>query len=405
MKLAINYRRVDPSRGGAETYVADLCRRLVAGGHEVELYAESWADGALPAEVRRVRVAAEGWTRAGKIWSFAANSEAALRRADHDCTVGFINTWHHDVLIPQGGVHAASLDANADRFPAGWRRSLYKLAKAANLKTPLYREIERRQYDPARGTRVVAVSRMVRGHLERYLGVPPGRVEVIPNAIDADRLALDDPAAARRAFRSRHGLSSTDLVALFVGHNFRLKGLGPLLEALALRIRRDSSARPVHLLVVGGGNLGPYRGEVRRLGLGDHVKLIGFVDDVRTCYHASDFFVLPTYYDPCALVVFEALACGLPVVTTAQNGAGELIAEGVEGFVVPSPDRAGALADAMDALSRDDLRRAMSAAATRLGLRQSLDNHVSRLVAVFGEVAATKRARTPHEIWSHRLVD
>ena len=156
---------------------------------------------------------------------------------------------------------------------------------------------------------------------------------------------------------------------------------------------------------IGGGNLGPYRGEVRRLGLGDHVKLIGFVDDVRTCYHASDFFVLPTYYDPCALVVFEALACGLPVVTTAQNGAGELIAEGVEGFVVPSPDRAGALADAMDALSRDDLRRAMSAAATRLGLRQSLDNHVSRLVAVFGEVAATKRARTPHEIWSHRLVD
>ena len=405
MKLAINYRRVDPARGGAETYVADLCRQLVEAGHEVDLYAESWAPDALPGEVRRVRVAAEGLTRAGKIWSFAVNSEAALRAASHDCTVGFINTWHHDVLIPQGGVHAASLDANAGRFPEGWRRSLYKLAKAVNPKAPLYRAIERRQYDPRRGARVVAVSEMVRGHLRRYQGVPPDRVDVIPNAIDADRLALDDPAAARREFRSKHGLDESRLVALFVGHNFRLKGLGPLLEALSLRRRRAPDGRPVHLLVVGGGNLDPYRGEVRRLGLDGSVKLIGFVDDVRTCYHASDFFVLPTYYDPCSLVVFEALACGLPVVTTAQNGAGELIAEGVQGFVVPSPGRVDALADAIDALCDDGRRARMSAASARLGREQSLSNHVARLVEVFRQVAATKRSLTPHARPTPRLVD
>src|SRR3954452_9727803 len=104
MRLALNYRRVDPTKGGAETYVADLCGRLVAAGHVVDLYAESWRDGVLPPEVKCIAVPAEGRTRAARLMAFARNSEATLRSADYDCTVGFINTWYHDVIIPQGGV-------------------------------------------------------------------------------------------------------------------------------------------------------------------------------------------------------------------------------------------------------------------------------------------------------------
>jgi UDP-glucose:(heptosyl)LPS alpha-1,3-glucosyltransferase len=390
MRLAVNFRRVDPARGGAETYVADLCRRLVRAGHRVDLYAHRWAEDALPPEVRRVRVEATGWTRWQRTWSFAVNSEAALRRASHDCTIGLIDTWHQDVLIPQGGVHGASLEANARRFAPGWRRWLYRAAKRANPKAALHREIERRQYDPARGTRVVAVSGMVRGHLERFHGVPPERVRVIPNAIDADRLRVDDPAAVRRAFRARQGLAEGDLVALFAGHNFRLKGLPALLSALELRLRRTPTARPIHLLVCGGGRLEPFRALAARLGLAETVRLIGFAPDIRACYHASDFFVLPTYYDPCSLVVFEALACGLPVITTACNGAGELITEGREGFVVTSPDATAHLADVLDRMADDPSRKVMSWHAARLGQAQSLDNHVARLVELFEEVASSK---------------
>ena len=393
MRLAVNFRRVDPSRGGAETYVADLCRRLVQAGHRVDLYAHRWDERALHPAVRPVRVAATGWTRGQRLWSFAVNSEAALRRASYDCTIGFINTWHHDVLIPQGGVRAASLEANARRYPQGWRRALYLAAKWADPKAPLYRAIERRQYDPARGARVVAVSAMVRGHLERFHGVAPERVRVIPNAIDAERLRVDDPGAIRRAFRARQGLAEDDLVALFVGHNFRLKGLPRLLEALALRLRRAPTARPIHLLVCGGGRLGPVRAQVARLGLAEAVRLIGFAPDVRPCYYASDFFVLPTYYDPCALVVFEALACGLPVITTACNGAGELITEGREGFVLAAPDAVAHLADLLDRMADDDARRAMSRHAARLGRARSFDDHVGRLIELCEEVAEEKRGR------------
>lgn len=393
MHLALNYRRVEPARGGAETYVADLCRRLVQLGHRVDLYAERWDDDALPPEVCRVRVAADGWTRGARSWNFAVNSEAALRRAEFDCSIGFINTWYHDVLIPQGGVHAASLEANARRFPRAVR-PLYLLGKRLNPKAWwLYRAIERRQYDPARGARIVAVSRMVQGHLERFQGVPRARVRVVPNAIDAGRLTVADPSALRREFRDRHGFADDDLVALFVGHNFRLKGLPPLLRALDLQRRRDPRSRPIRLAVCGGGRLAPMRRLVDRLGLDEFVRLIGFEADIRAGYHGSDFFVLPTYYDPCSLVVFEALACGLPVITTACNGAGELMTNGREGFVIGSPDETDRLANALDRLTDDAARRAMAHQAAILGREQSFENHVKRLVELFEEVA---RKRVHH---------
>ncbi len=392
MRLALNFQKIDPAKGGAETYVVDLCQRLAHAGHEIDLFAEEWKADALPAKLRTIRVGSSGSTRWSRTWSFARNSERVLREVEssYDCTIGLINTWHHDVIIPQGGVQSASLIANSKRFPSGWRRPAYILGKQANPKAWIYRAIEHRQYDPARKARVVAVSRMVRGDLERHHGVSRDRIHIIPNAIDAGRLTVADPAEVRREFREQVGLRSDDLVALFVGHNFWLKGLKPLLFAMHERLRRDPSARPISLLASGGGNPGPFRGMVRDLGLEGVVHLLGFQADIRPCFHASDFFVLPTYYDPCSLVVFEALACGLPVITTSCNGAGELITQGREGFVIPAPDAREALANALDRMADDEARKAMAAHAARLGLDQSFDRHVASLIQVFEQVARSK---------------
>jgi UDP-glucose:(heptosyl)LPS alpha-1,3-glucosyltransferase len=360
MRLALNYRQVDPDKGGAETYVADLCQRLVRAGHQVELYAESWRADVLPPEVRCVAVPAPGSTRLGRLLAFARNSEEALRKASYDCSIGLINTWFHDVIIPQGGVHQGSLEANARRFPPGLSQALYRAGKQLNPKYWTYRAIENRQYDPERGARVVAVSRMVMEHLQRYHNVPRSRIHVIPNAIDADRLRVEQPAAVRCAFRNRLGLEPRDLVGLFVGHNFWLKGLEPLLRALALRKLRDPGGRPVHLVVCGGGNLGPFRRLARRLGLDGQVHMLGFHPDIRACYWSCDFFVSPTYYDPCSLVVLEALACGLPVITTACNGAGDVMTDGREGYIVTAPDALGELAAALDHMADDAHRAPMS---------------------------------------------
>jgi len=396
MHLALNFQRVDPSRGGAETYVADLCRKLIQAGHRVDLYAESWAVDCLPPEVNVVPVAGTGRTKLERIQSFAKNSEAALSQAHHDCSVGFVNTWAHDVFIPQGGVHKGSLNANSRRFPTTALQQFYRLAKTVNPKHWVYQSIESKQYDPSRPFRVVAVSNMVKRHIQEYHHVPRQQIHVVPNAIDPSRLNVAQPGAVRCALRNKLGLEPRDLVGLFVGHNFALKGLKPLLAALAARRQRNWSARPIQLLVCGRGNPEPYRRLAKWLGLADSVHFMGFYPDVNACYYSSDFFVQPTYYDPCSLVVLEALACGLPVITTAQNGASEMMADGREGYILTAPDAQGELIAALDHMAVDEARRAMSAQAARLGRSHTFDGHVARLVAIFEEVAVSRTGRLPH---------
>ena len=200
--------------------------------------------GALPPEVRCIQVAAPGGTRIKRIWSFARNSEAALKDAEYDCTVGFINTWAHDVIIPQGGVHDGSLQANSLRFKNALVRRFYVLGKMLNPKFSVYRAIERKQYAPDRQARVVAVSNMVRRHIQQFHHVPRQLIHVVPNAIDPSRVKVAQPGAVRCALRNRLGLEPSDLVGLFVGHNFALKGLKPLLKALGARRPRRGPADP-----------------------------------------------------------------------------------------------------------------------------------------------------------------
>ncbi len=114
---------------------------------------------------------------------------------------------------------------------------------------------------------------------------------------------------AARSGREKWGAAPTDAVALFAGMNYRLKGLEPLLHAVG-RMWRD---RPLLLLVAGSPKTAPFERLAKRLGVADRVRFIGYCDDMRNAYFAADFFVHPTFYDPCSNVVLEAMACGLPV--------------------------------------------------------------------------------------------
>ena len=139
------------------------------------------------------------------------------------------------MIIPQGGVHAGSLEANSRHFTGPLLRRLYVLGKMLNPRYSVYRAIERRQCAPDRQARVIAVSNLVRRHLQQFHHVPRKRIHVIPNAIDPERVKVSQPGAVRCGFRNLLGLEPADLVGLFVGHNFALKGLRPLLRALGAR--------------------------------------------------------------------------------------------------------------------------------------------------------------------------
>src|SRR4029077_10617409 len=127
------------------------------------------------------------------------------------------------------------------------------------------------------------------------------------------------------------------------GMNYRLKGLEPLLRAVAL-LPSESSFR---LLVAGSPDTVAFERLARRLKIADRVRFVGYCADMRNCYFAADFFVHPTFYDPCSLVVLEAMACGLPVITSRYNGASELMSPPREGLLIDDPHDHRRLASAI----------------------------------------------------------
>jgi UDP-glucose:(heptosyl)LPS alpha-1,3-glucosyltransferase len=147
------------------------------------------------------------------------------------------------------------------------------------------------------------------------------------------------------------------------------------------------------LLVVGRDNPIRYQRRLDALGLARFVTFVGPTQRVSSFYHGADACVHPTYFDPCSRVVLESLWHGLPCVTTSFNGAAEVIQDGVEGFVVDTPDNVGLWARRIEELRSAELRRKMSGKAMLLRDRISMARHVEALDSVFAEVMERKRAR------------
>lgn len=390
MKIALCHTSVLPRRGGCETYIASLARRLVADGHDVHLFASEWDADALPSRLQVHPVGLPPLPRFARPWWFSRACRRLIDRANLDVSVGFDKIAGIDVYYPQGGMYEASvaLSLGKHRSPL-FRRFLLSLKwfEPAHVS---YLLLERSQYRRPNSA-VVAISDMVRRHLdERGCGGP--HVHRVPIAPPRERLVEEDRAGRRERFRSRWSLDERRTVAIFVGLNHRLKGLEPLLHALA-----KPGCETIDLVVAGSPTTGGFNRTIRRLRLGERVRFVGYCPDMREAYFASDFLVHPTFYDPCSNVVLEALACGLPVITSRHNGAGELLrptgVEGVrrEGYVIDDPHDHAKLAACLGALCDAERRRECAEAAREAAAGWTFEHHYQALMDVLTGVASRRR--------------
>jgi UDP-glucose:(heptosyl)LPS alpha-1,3-glucosyltransferase len=388
MDIALCYESVLPARGGCEHYISDLSRRLARDGHSVHLYSCHWDARALPPMTHYHRLPSPRGPRFLRPWKFAQSCADALGEQRHDVTMGFDKTWGQDILYPQGGLHVASAAHNLLKHPPGLPRLFARMLKALDPASRSFRRLEAKQYLGAKRPFIVVNSRMVQRHFEEYYDIPASEVHVLPSAIDPERFAADDRPRRRIDERLRWGVVDDEIVALFVAMNYRLKGLAPLLHSL----RHVSSSARFRLAVVGHPNYRRYERLARRLGVADRVKFLGFRADPRDAYFASDFLVHPTFYDPCSLVVLEALGCGLPVITSRYNGASELITPGREGFVVDDPHDHRSLGATITVLLDPVTRSACAAAARQTARRWTFEAHYQQLMNLFRQSSARKQA-------------
>jgi len=388
MDVGLCYESVVPARGGCEHYISDLARRLARDGHGVHLFASDWDADALPAATVYHRIPPASGPRFVRPWRFGRACLEALNAKPVDVSIGFDKTWGQDILYPQGGLHSASRAHNLLKHPPGKARAAARFVRTFDPTSYSFARLERQQYLTQPTPIILAISRMVRAHFQEYLGIPEKSVRVLHAAIDPDRFMADDRPARRDRERRSWGVGSDETIGLFVAMNYRLKGLGPLIGSL-LHAPREPRFR---LVVVGSAKFGRYESVARRLGVLDRVKFLGFRADPRDAYFAADFLVHPTFYDPCSLVAMEALACGLPVVTTRYNGAGELLSPPDDSLVVQNPHDSRELADAISNLIDPSRVPARKTAAADAGRRWTFDDHYRQLLSVFEEVMARKRA-------------
>lgn len=187
---------------------------------------------------------------------------------------------------------------------------------------------DRKRYRGHAHRRIVALTPAeVQTLVDSYGRIGPP-VTVISNGVDLEEYR--PPTAEERAdARALFQLDDGDRVALFVGHEFDRKGLPVAIESLV-------HAPTVLLLVIGGAQkmVDDARRIADRLGVGDRVLLLGQQHGIRPYLAAADMFVLPSVYESSGLVFLEALASGLPIVATRVGVAPEVVADGVNGFLV-----------------------------------------------------------------------
>jgi UDP-glucose:(heptosyl)LPS alpha-1,3-glucosyltransferase len=195
--------------------------------------------------------------------------------------------------------------------------------------------------------RIVAIARVGKAEIERLYRVPPDRIDVVYNGVDLVRFHPRNRTRLGPTARTEVAIPAQAPLALFVGSGFERKGLATLLEAMALR------AGSPWLVVVGKGSRRLHEALARRLGVADRVVWLGPRPDIERWYAAADVVALPSRYEPFGNVHLEALASGLPVVTSTRAGGAELIEDGKNGAVV-DPHDARALAEALDRFSARD---------------------------------------------------
>jgi UDP-glucose:(heptosyl)LPS alpha-1,3-glucosyltransferase len=364
MKTAIIMPHFSANVGGAERFAISVIRRLALRGHEVHVVAED-GTGTGGVKFHRARL------------TECADVVAGLAP---DITVDWGLHVYADLHRLGGGTHQEFLRYNL--LGRSWLGRFLKHLEYSLAPKHRRTICAQNSFCLAPNTHFLAVSRFAAEQLHRTVSVPRECVRIVHNGVSLVRFENGKMATFRADTRARLGLQNNMVAFLFVAHNLRLKNFG-LLERISWSL---SEQIPNARLIV----LGKRAPKVRA----PCIIYAGMTTKPEEYYAAADVLLHPTYFDACSNVVLEALAAGLPVVSSNLNGSAELIDNGYNGFVLPVTGRAAEIekqwltviaqlvADASE-------RKRISRRARELAARHSMDSYVTRFEAYLQEIAVS----------------
>lgn len=380
LRLAIVRQAYNPF-GGAERFVERALAALGEQALDVTLLTRSWQGDPQPGvSVRRLPVLKAG--RLLRDWSFARAVQACVKRREFDLVQSHERIPGCDIFRAGDGVHATWLALRA--------RSLGPLARLGQQLSPWHRFVlaqERQMFEDPALRAVICNSNMVRDDIARRHPALGERLHVIHNGTDLTRFhpGLRDEHRAR--LRATLGVAESRPVILYVGSGFARKGVPALIEAMA---RPELAA--AELWIVGRDRQeAALRARAAKLGVASRIRFCGPQQDVAPWLGAADVFALPTLYDPMPNAAMEALAAGLPVLSSTSSGAAELITPGINGECVDALDVAGIARKTAELLA--SMQDPEKNSAIRLAARKSVSGMgreamTAQLVALYRQLIA-----------------
>lgn len=355
-------RRGFSSSGGAEAYLKRLAAGVVEKGHHVRLYAsgdwppDEWAFG----PVTRVK--------RGSTTAFADDVEKLAPGSECDVLMSLERIWRCDIYRAGDGVHRAWLERRGEM-----EGPFQRLSRVFNRKHSATIALEKSLFGNGGARRVIANSQMVREEIVRFYEYPVEKIDVVHNGVP---VAAFRRGVERRAHtRETLGLGTDDVAVLFAGSGWERKGLRFAIEAV------EQSPKQMSLLVAGRGEEGKFKSA--------RARFLGVVEDMPALYGAADIFLLPTIYDPFSNACLEALAAGLPVVTTRANGFSEIIQTGVHGTVLNDPRNIDAICETLLLWSERARREQARPGLRDLADRFDISANVARTLEILLQGAAS----------------
>jgi UDP-glucose:(heptosyl)LPS alpha-1,3-glucosyltransferase len=363
-------RRGYSASGGAEAYLKRLGRGLASRGHDAWLFTtgdwprEEWPFGQV--------VRLSGRSTVG----FADEVEKRQRQERCDVLMSLERIWRCDVYRAGDGVHLAWLNRRR-KFELPLRRFVRGLQRK-------HREIlllEESLLVKRGAGRVIANSQMVRNEIVNLYHYPAEAIEIVRNGVPLDRFRFDPQL--REKSRAELKLKPDETALLFAGSGWERKGLRFAIEAM-----EGCRDRKMRLLVAGRGNKRLYKAKHSRFLADEPIQFLGEVADPVSVYAAADIFILPSVYDPFSNACLEALACGLPVITTRDNGFKEIIEDRIHGSIVDSAEDVVELRHALELWSDPVRRTAARPTILKRASEFDVSKNVDKTLQILFQVAA-----------------
>jgi UDP-glucose:(heptosyl)LPS alpha-1,3-glucosyltransferase len=375
MKIAI-IRQKFVLYGGAEQFVQGYINQLAESGHDIHIFANQWTPSTHP-NIHIHHVPTFKINSFIRTLSFSWFSAQAIEKESFDIIQSHEKTWKQDVYRVGDGCHKEWLNQRKRFLP-----SLKGFFLSFNPFHQLILKLEKNMFESGQCKKFIAISQMVKEDILRNYHCPPENISVVYNGVDLKRFHPENKIRFRQDIRKKLGISEDSTLILFVGSGFERKGLKYLLQATQFLQSGDWK-----LLIMGKGKWNKYLQFIPS-NLRNRIIYKEPTSGIEEYYSAADIFALPSIYEPFGNANLEALATGLPVITTRYCGAANIIQHKLNGLIVENAASPNEIADNINMLFDPALRQSMSTNARTLAERFSLETNTLQMLKTYQDMVS-----------------